>query len=227
VYRATHVNAGVEVGGLEYTVDVGWRSLVAVRKPRSITDAQLVALLLNNNAIEHLLAGDKEQAAARIEAALALDPDSATILSNAGVVHWRSGRREAAERAYLQALKRQRDHLGALGNLVGLYRETGAERLAAGYAKRLQRAQASDPFSQFMIAQALAASGSYGDAVAHYRRAIRMLPDEPQFHRSLAEAYLKQGNATAAERARGRAGRLEARRASQRGIRDAADPGPG
>lgn len=227
VYRATHVNAGVEIDGRDYTVDVGWRSLLAVRKPRTIADAQLVALLHNNNAVETLLSGDKAQAAARIEAALALDPASATIWSNAGVAHWRSGRRDAAERAYLQALKLQRDHLGALSNLVGLYRDAGATRLAEGYAKRLQRAQAVDPFSQFLIAQALVGSGAYDDAVAHYRRAIRLLPDEPQFHRSLADAYLKQGNATAAERARNRAGRLEAQRASQRGIRDAADPGPG
>ena len=227
VYRATHVNAGVEIDDAEYTVDVGWRSLLAVRKPRTITDAQLVALLHNNNAVEFLLSGDREQAATRVEAALALDPANATLLSNAGVVHWRSGRRDAAERAYLQALKLQRGHLGALGNLVGLYRATGATRLAEGYAKRLQRAQAVDPFSQFLIAQALVDSGAYDDAVAHFRRAIRLLPDEPQFHRGLADAYLKQGKATAAGRARSRAGRLEAQRASRRGIRDAAGPGSG
>jgi hypothetical protein len=85
VYRATHVNAGIEIDGLEYTVDVGWRSLLAVRKPRTITDAQLVALLHNNNAVESLLSGDKAQAATRIQAALAFDSASPTILSNAGV----------------------------------------------------------------------------------------------------------------------------------------------
>lgn len=227
VYRATHVNAGIEIDGKEYTVDVGWRSLLTVRKPRTITDVQAVALLHNNKAVEQMLLGAKEQAAAEIEAALLLDPANAAAWSNAGVLQWRSGRRADAEHAYLQALKLQRDHLGALSNLVVLHRESGDARLADGYAKRLQRAQAVDPFSQFLIAQALLTSGAYDDAVAHYRRAIRLLPDEPQFHRSLADAYQKQGNATAAERARNRAGVLEARRASQRGIRDAADPGPG
>lgn len=227
VYRATHVNAGVEIGGGRYTVDVGWRSLLAVRKPRTITDAQAIALLHNNNAVERLLSGDRQGAAAQAEVALALDPGSATAWSNAGVVYLRSGSRDAAERAYLQALKLQRDHLGALSNLVGFYREAGATHLAEGYAKRLRRAQSVDPFSQFLIAQALAESGAYDDAVAHYRRAIRLMPDEPQFHRSLADAYLRQGNATAAEHARNRAGRLEAQRESQRGIRDAASPGSG
>ena len=93
--------------------------------------------------------------------------------------------------------------------------------------KRLQRAQAADPFSQFLIAQGFADSGAYAAAVAHYRRAIRLLPDEPQFHRSLADAYQKQGDTAAAERARHRASILEARQDSRRGIRDAADPGPG
>lgn len=227
VYRATHVNAGIEIDGADYTVDVGWRSLLAMHKLRTITDGQAIALLHNNNAVESLLAGDRAQAAAGIDAALALDPASPTIWSNAGVMHARSGRREAAERAYLQALKLQRDHLGALSNLMFLYRAAGATRLAEGYARRLQRAQASDPFSQFLIAQELAGSGAYDDAVAHFLRAIRLLPDEPQFLRSLADAYQKQGNAQAAERARIRAGRLEARRASLRGIRDATDADPG
>ena len=227
VYRATHVNAGVEIRGMEYTVDVGWRSLLAVRKPRTISDAQAVALLHNNNAVERLLQKDFAQAASEIGIALALDPANPVVWSNAGVVHWRSGRNDAAEHAYLQALALQRDHLGALGNLVALHRNRGDTRQADGYAQRLQRAQAVDPFSQFLLAQALANSGAYADAVAHYRRAIRLLPDEPQFHRGLADAYLKQGKTVAAERARNRAGRLEAHRESQRGIRDATDPDQG
>lgn len=226
VYRATHVNAGIEVNGQHYTVDVGWRSVLAVRKLRTISDAQAIALLHNNNAVEQLLLGDTATAAVEIEAALALDPANPTIWSNAGVVHWRSERRVAAEHAYLRALELQRDHLGALSNLAGLYRSIGDARSADRYARRLQRAQALDPFSQFLIAQALANSGAYDDAIAHFRRAIRLLPDEPQFHRDLADAYQKQGKPAAAERARQRAGMLEARKASQRGIRDA-DPAPG
>lgn len=227
LYRAMHVNAGIEVGGVGYTIDVGWRSLLAVRKLRTISDAQLVALLHNNNAVELLLSGDREQAEMRIQAALALDPASAAILSNAGVLHWRSGRRDAAERAYLQALALQRDHIAALGNLIGLYRDSGAMQLADGYARRLRRAQSADPFSQFLLARSLADAGAYDDAVVHYRRAVRLLPDEPQFHRSLADAYLAQGKAQAAERARRHADKLDARRAARRGIRESANIGPG
>ena len=171
--------------------------------------------------------GDDAVATREIASALALDPESVTAWSNAGVVHWRSGRREAAERAYLQALQLQRDHVGALGNLVGMYHSTGDAQRAAAYEKRLQRAQASDPFSQFLIAQALAQSGANDDAVVHYRRAIRLMPDEPEFHRKLADSYEKQGKQDAARRSRQRAGSLEAHRTAQRAIRTIDEPASG
>ena len=149
LFRARHVKAGIDIDGAHYTVDVGWRSVVVERNPRRITDVQLLALLHNNNAVEQLAAGDRSKATGEIATAVTLDPDSATIWSNAGVIHWRSGRRSAAEHAYLQALEHDHDHIGALGNLVGMYRATGATRLADQYESRLQRAQESDPFSQF------------------------------------------------------------------------------
>lgn len=226
LYRAKHVKAGIEISGLRYTVDVGWRSVVAERKPRPIPDAQLVALLHSNNAVERLQRGDMAGATAEITKAVALDPDSATLWSNAGVIDWRSGRPDAAERAYLQALDLQRDHIGALGNLVGLYRATGATRLAEKYGKRLRRAQASDPFSQFLVAQDLVEQGAYDVAIPHYRRAIRLLPNQPEFHRSLADAYQKVGKEWAARRARHHALSLEQRKYSQQSIPDAA-PGSG
>ena len=227
LYRATHVNAGVLIDGARHSVDVGWRGVAAGRDPRRISDARTVALLHNNHAVEHLLRGEHAAAAEAIAAALALDASSATIWSNAGVVHARSGRRAEAERAYLQAVALQRDHIGALSNLVGFFRTGGNLARAATYERRLQRAQSMDPFSQFLIGQSRAEAGVPADAVAHYRRAIRLLPREPQFHRSLAEAYQALGDLAAATRARERASQLEMRQEARRGIRQADGPGPG
>lgn len=227
LYRATHVNAGIEVQDRIYVVDVGSQAVVVGRRPQRISDARTVALLRNNHAVEHLLQGEHAKADETIHAAIALDASNAAIWNNAGVVHWRAGRRDAAERAYLKALKLQRDHVGALSNLVALHRAGGASEPLARYEKRLLRAQASDPFSQFIVAQSLAVSGAHDAAIAHYQRAIRLLPGEPQFHRGLAQAYQDQGDAVAAERARERASRIEARQASRRRIRDVGEPGSG
>jgi len=224
VYRAKHIKAGIDVRGAQYTVDVGWNSIVAQRSPHAISDMQMVSLLRNNNAIERLRVGDGSGAMAEIEMAMALDPDSATIWNNAGVIHWRSGQTDDAEHAFLRTLELEDGHVGALGNLVGLYRSTGKNRLAARYEKRLQRVQSSDPFSQFLMAQDLMKLGAYDVAASHYRRAIRLLPNQPEFHRSLAEAYQMLGKDRAAHRVREHALSLEQRKYSRRSIPDA---GPG
>jgi len=221
LYRARHVKAGVDIGGLQYTVDVGWRSVVAESRPRRISDTELVALLHSNNAVERLLQGDKETATTEVGRMLALDTSNPTIWNNAGVVHWRSGRAEAAEQAYLKALSLEKEHLGALANLVVLHRALGDDRQAEAYGARLKRAQASDPFSQFLLAREFTENGAYDQALAHYRRAIRLLPNEPTFHRGMGETYQRMGKAAAAQRAFDRADSLELRKYSQRGIRDA------
>ena len=66
----------------------------------------------------------------------------------------------------------------------------------------------------------------YDRAAKHYRRAIRLLPNQPKFHRSLADAYQKLGKDRAAERTRRHALSLEQRRYSQRSIPEV-EPGPG
>lgn len=227
VFRTSHVNAGVRIDGRWHSVDPALQEPFAARPPEAISDLQAVALLHNNNAVEQLVLGDTRRATAEIALALALDPANATAWSNAGVVAWRSGEPTAAADAYLHALRLQRDHVGALGNLAALYRDGGETRLAVRYERRLRRAQAQDPFSQFLLGQGRAASGAYAAAAAHFRRAIRLMPDQPAFHRDLAEAYEKQGRRDAAASARQRASQLEARREARRRLRLADDAASG
>lgn len=226
LFRATHANVGVMIDGREYTVDVGWRAVLAGHPPKRISDAQAVALLRNNEAVEHLLQGDVAGATPLIAAALALDPASAMVWSNAGVIHGRAGRHDAAEQAYLRALTLRRSHLGALTNLVMLYRARGSEQQRIAYQARLERAQDQDAFTQFLLARKHADSGAYDEAVTRYRRAIRLMPDEPAFHHGLAETYGIQGRDASAKRSRHRAESLEARRMRGGGLRRA-DPDAG
>lgn len=221
VFRSAHVNAVVEGDFGSYVVDVGWRNVVAERSPRVINDRQAVALLHNNLAMEHLAHGDISGAHSEIDSALALDSRNAILWSNAGIVEQRGGRQDLAERMYLRALSLSSRNITALGNLVLLYEANGSQEKALQYKARLQRAQERDPFSQFIRAQALMKDGKEEDAIPLLRTAIRMLPEEPSFYRTLADAYHRQGQQEAADSTFDRALVLEAKMQSRRGIRNA------
>jgi Flp pilus assembly protein TadD len=226
LYRTTHMNAGVEADdGRVYSVDVGWRDVLAEREPTRIGDARALALLHGNRAVEALLQGDAAGANAETGRALALDPAHASGWSNAGVVHARGGDTDAAERDYLRALELDRDHIGALGNLAALYSARGDAASAAAYGERLRRVQADDAFSQYLLGRRLAEQGASGEAIAHLRRAIRLLPRQPAFHRALAQAYRGAGDIAAALRAERRAQALEDALERRRAIRDAGRSG--
>ena len=221
VFRAAHVNAVVEGDFGSYVIDVGWRNVVAERSPRVINDRQAVALLHNNLAMEHLAGSDLAGARTEIETALALDPRNAMLWSNAGIVERQSGHPDEAERSYLRALSLAGRNITALGNLVLLYEANGSQDKVLQYKERLQRAQERDPFSLFILAQGLMKKGNVEDAIPRLRTAIRLLPEEPSFYRTLADAYRRLGQQQEADGSFDRALVLEARMQSRRGIRNA------
>jgi Flp pilus assembly protein TadD len=218
LFRVTHMNAGVLVYDRALVVDVGSDLVVAGRSPRRIPDAAALALFHNNLAVEALLQGDTGTAAARIAQGLALDPDSATLWNNAGVIDWRAGRPDRAKVEYLRALRLKRDHVGALGNLLTLVASGHADAGddVADVRERLEKAQRKDPFSQFVMAESKMDAGDLDAAIVHYRRAIRLLPDQPGFYRSLALAYARNGDPEASRRAEARADSLETATARRR-----------
>lgn len=226
LFRATHMNAGVRLNDQSLVVDVGADMVIAGRQPRRIPDLAAIALFHNNRAVEALLENDNPTASTRIATALAIDPANPNLWSNAGVIHWRAGRRAQAQAAYERALKLDRDHISALGNLLALA-DAGATGLDVGDARaRLAKAQRKDPFSQFVIGESSLDAGDLANAIIHYQRAIRLLPDQPGFYRSLAEAYERRGDMHASRRARERAESLEAE-SERRQMRKASLPDSG
>ncbi len=209
LFRTTHMNAGVRVDGQVLVVDVGSNMVIAGRQPRRIPDAAAIALFHNNLAVEALLLGDSSTATRQIAMAIAINPASATLWSNAGVIDWRAGRLARAQAAYLRALKLKRDHIGALGNLLTLADAGGADVEVGDARARLVKAQRKDPFWQFVSAEASMGAGDVAAAIAHYRRAIWLLPDQPGFYRSLALAYERGGDVEASRRAIARADSLD------------------
>jgi Flp pilus assembly protein TadD len=210
VYRSDHVNASVLIDKDRYTLDVAGATVFAVRPPKPISDAQLLARYRNNFAIAAMQEGRLADALREIDAAIALDPDHAQFWSNAGVIHLRTGDAVAAERAYLRALALQPDNTNALLNLTDLARRLGQPEREQSLRRRLARVQRRDPVHQFIQGLDYERLHDYPHAIEHYRRAIHLHRGESRFYEALARVYLLAGDSRRAGQALRLAARLDA-----------------
>lgn len=208
VFRTNHVNAGVLIHQRKLTVDVAWDLVIARHPPERIDDARLIAHYYNNRTAELMAQGRLDEALPYARTALALDPGYANNWSNAGVLHMRLGHPAEAERHYLQALALQPRNPGALFNLATHYERTGNAVLAARWQKQLREVQGRDPFHQFLLAAEYERKGDLARAAAHYKRAIRLYPDEHRFHFGLARVQFQLGQTRRAGKALARAREL-------------------
>ncbi len=205
VYRNNHINAAVRIGARGYVVDVAGDSVIARDDPVPVSDARLLSHYYNNLAVELLARGQAEAAAQQMTRALELDPAYAPHWSNAGVIRLRTGDAVSARQAYDRALALEPDEPGALFNMAGLANRIGDRRLEAEYRQRLERVQRKDPFHHVLQAMQYERAGDYPQAIRHYRRAIRLYPEEHRFYSALARAYLHNDEPRRAAKALARA----------------------
>lgn len=205
VYRTSHVNAAVRIGRSTLVVDVSGDALIARDEPFAITQERLVSHYYNNLAIMLLARGDARNAAVFSAKALALYPDHPDHWSNAGVIHARNGDLPAAARAYAKALELDPRNASALLNAIGLAQRIDDKASEASLRERLARVEQRDPFHQFLSALEYEHQGQMTQAIAHFRRAIRLHPREHRFHAALARACLAAGDRRCATGALARA----------------------
>ncbi len=190
VVRSSHVNAGIFAEGRRFSVDVASDNVLTYDPPARISDQALIALFHSNHAVAAMIAGDLPKAHSLLALAQQLGPDLAQVWSNAGVLHVRSNDLAAAEEAYVRAVALAPKDSTPLFNLASLYRRTGERDQASALERRAQRVLAGDPFHQFQQAITAENAGDPATALKHYRRAIRLHPNEMRFHLGMARSYL-------------------------------------
>lgn len=194
VYNASHVNAGVKVGGRRRTIDINRNVMMFLEPPRPISDERALSRYYNNRGAELLDQDLVPAARLHMETAIDLAPDYPGVWSNLGVLSLREGDLQAAEDAYGRALAIDSNHAASLFNLVALHQHTGNIRALTQYQKILRRVELGDPFHQFMQAMQREKEGDFEGAVKHYRQAIRRHEREHHFHFGLARAYVQLGD---------------------------------
>ena len=188
-----HVNVVIRLNGQLFEVDFSPERTTRKRKSRIISDRRALAHYYNNKGAELFAEDEPEQALALFELAMATDDSVAHIWANAGVIHSRLNRLEAAELCYRKALLLEKHNYTAMTNLASVLAKQNRDDEAAVLLDRVDHWRRKNPFFHYERGQAAFAQGRFEEAVVHFKRAIRRKPDEHDFYYELARTYERLG----------------------------------
>lgn len=158
-----------------------------------ISEQRVLAMFMNNRAVESLQHAPLALAYAWAREALRLDPGFWTAYNTLGVIYQRRGLGMAAERAYAAALARDDRHKSALQNMAKLLEHGGRAAEAALFTARLAQLERDPPFAFFDRGVAAAKAGDFRSARELIQRELRRDPDYHEFHFWLAVALYGLG----------------------------------
>lgn len=158
-------------------------------RTRTITEATVVAMFMNNRAAEALADGDPRMAYHWARQAVQADPQFLAGWNTLAVVYQRSGLPDRAERALRWVLDREPGNLQALANLSAWLRDRDPAE-AARLATRLAELQPEPPFFHYDQGADALRRGEFTVARDAFLRELDRTAGLPEAHFGLALAYL-------------------------------------
>lgn len=186
-----HVVAWGRIDDRPWEVDFGVFRRPVGTAQRLLDDREVAATLASNmGATKLALGGD---GTAELRSAVGSVPELAQGWTNLGVALRRAGEDAGAEFAFRRALAAEPGDGSALSGLLALYRAS-APQAALELEARMPRLLARNPYFLYSEGLALDRAGEFAAAERHFRRALRMQPDEPWFHIALVRNRLAEGD---------------------------------
>ena len=162
-------------------------------RTRTLEEADIVALYMNNRAVEELVQGRHAEAYWWVRAALHARPSILQAYNTLGVVYHRGGRPLLAERAYRAALELEPDNLVVMQNLAPLLAANGKVAESEVLAQRIARLQPAPPFHYFNLGMDAWRANDFARARALFAREVARAPYNDEFHFWLGVAHLGLG----------------------------------
>jgi len=144
--------------------------------------------------------GNRAEARAELERAIAIDPDNRAALRKISRFLVETGGDDArAERLLLHGDRRWPDDDFFFYQLAQLYAAQKRYAAAEPYMRRLATSRRDDADAREVVGLYWAARGDYAAALDHFRAATRLRPDEPRFAADMADALAHTGRPGAQE----------------------------
>jgi len=119
-----------------------------------IPEQTIVAMFMNNRAVEAIVHGQLDDAYAWTRAALQRSPDFLPAYNTLGIVYTRRGHKGLAEASFRHVLERDPKHTRAMANLAEIYAGDGREAEAAALRADLARLEREPPLHLYNLGMA-------------------------------------------------------------------------
>ena len=163
-------------------------------RTREIDEQTVVAMYMNNRAVEALVAGRLDDAYAWAREAVRQDPHFPGSLNTLGVVYLRRGALPQASAAFTHVLGLQADNRTALANLASTYAREGRVEESMNLQRRLAQLEPEPPLHYFNLGLAAMKKQDFGTAKDLFTREIARTDDYHELHYWLGLANLQLGN---------------------------------
>ena len=182
-------------GGQELVIDFMADAAGPLRKhSRTISEATVEAMYLNNRAAENLAAGDLDGAYGLAKAAVRRDPSFTTAYNTLGLVYAHHGDLVLAERALRRGLSREPGDLNVQSNLANVLAAAGRTEEAAVIRAQLAAAQPYPPFWYLDQGMAALRNGDDGAALELLQKELDRMPYDDQVHFAIAMVKIRLGD---------------------------------
>jgi len=168
------------------------------QRVRGIGEDTVVAMYLNNRAVEALAAGERTDAYWYAREAVRTDPELLAAYITLGVVYRNTGHAELAEAALRRVGEREPDNTKALSNRILVLRDLGRQEEASALARRLDQLEPHPPYSYFLQGMAALRERRVDDARRLFEKEVERAPYQHEFQFWLAVTLLQQNRAAEA-----------------------------
>jgi len=174
-------------------------------RTREIDEQTVVAMYMNNRAVEAVVAGRIDDAYAWAREAVRQDPNFLGGLNTLGVVYLRRAALEQANRVFAHVLGRDAENRTALANLANVYARQGRVEESMNLQGRLAKLEPEPPFHYFHLGLAAMKRQDYDTARQMFAREVARDDGYHEFHYWLGLADYELGDIEQARRHMARA----------------------
>lgn len=163
-----------------------------------IDEKSIVAMYMNNRAVEALAQHQLDNAYWWARAAVMQSPSFIVAYNTLGVIYQRHGDQQLAERTFRLALEREPEDIVVMQNLLPVLGALGKNEEAMALSKRIASLEPNPPFHYFQLGMNAMARQDYQAAKALFAREVKRAPYNDEFHFWLGVAHLRLGEAAQA-----------------------------